>query len=91
MIDQNGKSGGKIAPAHLTTAKIEVLKPEAYILATKVDGECWKAKCLGHIDIGVAMLVAGQQKRMLLKGDKPFEVRLEKLTVVLHEVSITVN
>lgn len=81
----------EVSPIHLTTARIEVLKPEAFFLASKVEGGEWEAHTLGHIDIEVAKLVANNKRRMLLEEGKPFEVRLERMEVVLHEVSMTVQ
>ncbi len=78
-------------PLHLTTAKLEVLAPESYYLVSKVEGGEWEAITLGHLHENIALRCADNQREMLSREGKPFEVRLEKMVVVLHEVSVTLQ
>ncbi len=80
-----------VVPVSLTTQGVKIIKPDAYILASKVKGEEWQAMCLGHMDEPAAMRVADIKKGCLSSFGKPFEVRLERLVIVLHETSAYIN
>jgi hypothetical protein len=88
-----GCKGGAVTPLALASGKTtEVLVDSEFMLVWQQAGEPWCVQYLGHLEPRVAILVAGTYKRRFQAEDKPFEMRLDRVTTVMHDIGgITVN